>query len=105
MNMNNVPFLDDMSLPLDNMDFYVFVVPFPNRSSRAFTTPNDDGTYNVYIDANLDYETQLDGYWHEFKHIAFQDFCREDESIQEIEDVDIFLTELQQQLRKHKFGE
>jgi len=40
----------------------------------------------MYIDLNAPKDVQLDTYWHEFEHIAFDDFYT-DKPIEEIEDI------------------
>ena len=75
---------NDLSLPIDDCDLFVRIVPFPGGSIHGTTTANEDGTYNVYLDANSVYEKQQDAYWHEYKHIACDDFYNE-RPIEEIE--------------------
>ena len=37
-------------------------------------TPNDDGTYTMYLDPRRDFEQMLDDYEHELWHIIRDDF-------------------------------
>ena len=74
----------DLNLPQDDRDFFVRLVPFPVGPIHGATTPNEDDTYNMFIDVNADRDTQLKAYWHEYEHIAFEDFDN-DKDISEIE--------------------
>ena len=76
----------DMSLPMDEVDFFVRLIPFPRGKSHGATTPNEDGTYSVYIDENADRDTQLSAYWHEYEHLAYEDFDN-GKDIHDIEDI------------------
>ena len=40
-------------------------------------TENDDGSYSIFIDPALDYETQFSKYVHAVKHINRHDFSRD----------------------------
>lgn len=76
----------DMSLPMDDCDFFIKLVPFPRGPIHGATTPNEDGTYSMYIDSNVDRTVQLRAYWHEYEHLAFEDFSN-DKDIEEIEEI------------------
>jgi len=76
----------DMSLPMDDCDFFIWLVPFPRGPVHGATTPNEDDTYSMFIDANADRDTQLKAYWHEYEHIAYEDFDN-GRPINEIEDI------------------
>ena len=73
---------NDLSLPMDDSDFFVRVVPFDrikgviltDKQPHAVVTENPDGTYNLYIDANAPYAEQVRVYWHEYEHLAYDDF-------------------------------
>lgn len=70
----------------ENDHYFVRVIPFPVDSVGGMVTPNDDGTFMVYINANLSRERQMKALRHELKHIANGDFYN-GRSIEEIEDI------------------
>jgi len=76
----------DLSLPMDECDFFVRLVPFPSGRIHGATSPNEDGTFNVYIDANAEPDTQIEAYWHEYEHMAYDDFYS-GKTIEEIEKI------------------
>lgn len=72
-------------MPIEDADYFVRLVPFPNRGADALVVSNGDGTYSVYLDARLDRDHQIDGYSHELDHMIRDDLHRNDASIEEIE--------------------
>ena len=52
------------------MGSYIFVrlIPLPN-AVRAVTIPNDDGTFDIYVNKNLPDELQDRALTHELEHI------------------------------------
>jgi len=76
----------DLLLPMDECDFFVRLVPFPPGPIHGATATNPDGTYSMYIDANAPPEIQQRAYWHEYEHLAYDDFDN-GKPIQEIEDI------------------
>lgn len=74
----------DLSLPIDEADLFVRLVPFPLGRVHGATVQNEDGTFSVYIDLNADTESQREAYWHEYEHIACNDFSN-GRPIEEIE--------------------
>ena len=60
-------------MPIEGADFFVHIIPFPVPIG-GFVTPNDDGTYSMYLNANQDEEHLWESYWHEYEHIAYDDF-------------------------------
>lgn len=76
----------DLSLPMDNADFFIYMVPFPPGNIHGAVRPNADGTFSVYIDINAAPDVQQDAYWHEYQHMAFDDFYN-NKPIEEIEDI------------------
>lgn len=76
----------DLSLPMDDCDLFVRLVPFPLGKIHGAVRPNPDGTFSMYIDSNAPEDVQRDTYWHEYQHIAFDDFYS-DKPIEEIEDI------------------
>lgn len=70
---------------IENADYFIRLVQFPNRSADAVVVENDDGTYSVYMDSRLDREHHLEGYSHELEHMMRDDIYRSDVPITEIE--------------------
>jgi len=70
-------------MPIEDRDYFVRVIPFPVRVP-AFIHLNNDGTYIIFINANLDFEHQLDGWEHEIWHIINDDLYG-DKNIADIE--------------------
>lgn len=62
------------------MGSYIFVrlIRFPNDKVRAVTLPNDDGTFDIYINSRLPEELQQKALDHELKHIQKDHFYNED---------------------------
>jgi len=61
------------------MGSYIFVrtVALP-RGVRAVVLPNDDGTFDIYINARLPEELQRAALQHELKHIRKDHFYNDD---------------------------
>ncbi len=61
------------------MGNYIFLrlLPLPT-AVRAVTLPNDDGTFDIYINANLPQELQDRALEHELNHIRKDHFYNED---------------------------
>lgn len=66
------------------LDVNTYLIDLPH-SVRGLTTPNDDGSFSIFINARLNYEQQLQAYQHEMRHIQNDDFSKE--NVQEIEAV------------------
>jgi hypothetical protein len=62
------------------MGSYIFVrlIRFPSDTVRAVTLPNDDGTFDIYINERLPEELQQKALEHELKHIRKDHFYNED---------------------------
>jgi Zn-dependent peptidase ImmA (M78 family) len=56
---------------------FVRMIPLP-IAARAVTLPNDDGTFDIYINANLPPEMQVRALEHELEHINQDHFYNED---------------------------
>lgn len=50
---------------------------------KSQITKNEDGSFSVFINAKLNYESRLKAYEHELRHIKQNDFDKE--NVQEIE--------------------
>lgn len=55
-------------------EYYIRRLPFPNRSVRAATFPNDDGTFDIYINTLLSESEQQRALEHELRHIRLGHF-------------------------------
>lgn len=72
---------------LPGADYFVRYIPFPpnNGTHGGFVTPNDDGTFSIYLDERLMGNPSLQKtYRHEVRHIENEDFYN-DLPIREIE--------------------
>lgn len=68
---------------IEGADYVVRVIDFPSYTLGGVVTPNDDGTYSVYINARLDKKHQRRAFVHELRHIQRNDF--DDKPIDEVE--------------------
>lgn len=61
------------------MGSYIFIrtVSLP-EAVRAVTLPNDDGTFDIYINSNLPEELQQKALDHELEHIRKDHFYNDD---------------------------
>ena len=57
-------------------EIHVRTLPLPVRV-KAFTLPDPQGDYNVYINSRLSEEQQQRSYAHEQRHIEKDDFSRD----------------------------
>lgn len=64
-------------------DVNVVVMDISNTKTRELVMENEDGTYTIFINARLSYESQLEAYKHAMKHINEEDFQKSD--VQNIE--------------------
>ena len=58
-------------------NIFVRMIPLP-EAVRAVTLPNDDGTFDIYINSNLPEELQQKALQHELEHIYKDHFYNED---------------------------
>ena len=58
---------------IDGADYFVRIVDLPCPVG-GMVTPNDDGTFSVYINAKNSREKQIKSYAHEVDHIENDDF-------------------------------
>lgn len=54
---------------IENADYFIKLIPFPNYAADGATMPNSDGTYTIYINANIDDIRKLAALDHELNHI------------------------------------
>ncbi len=71
----------DPVLPMDDFDFFVWIIPFQSGKQRldignthGILRSNPDDTYSLFIDANATIDQQIEAYWHEYEHLAYEDF-------------------------------
>lgn len=55
-------------------EYFIRRVEFPNRSVRAATFPNDDGTFDIYVNTLLSESEQQRALEHELRHIRLGHF-------------------------------
>ena len=60
-------------MAIEGADFYVRLIDLP-YGVGGFVAPNEDGTFNVYLNARLSAEKNLDTFLHEVEHIENDDF-------------------------------
>lgn len=58
-------------------NIFVRLVSFP-KTIRAVTLPNDDGTFDIYINSDLPKELQHKALIHELEHIRRDHFYNDD---------------------------
>lgn len=66
------------------IDYYVRRVKFPNRAAPGVVCPNDDSSYDIYINTLFPESKQIEGIWHELRHLQDGHF-ETDKPIAEIE--------------------
>ena len=62
-----------MTNPIEGVDYFVRMIPFPSYRLGGVVTPNEDGTYSIYINSRLDSAYQRRAYEHEVRHIINED--------------------------------
>lgn len=58
---------------------------YPSRRIRAVTVPNDDGTFDIFVNGNLSSCTQISALEHELNHIERDHFYNDIKEIETIE--------------------
>ena len=64
----------DLSLPMDDCDFFVYLTDILPHGIFGLIKTNGDGTYSILLNKDRLYEQQQDDYWHEYRHLALDDF-------------------------------
>ena len=62
------------------------MIPFPVSNVGGMVTPNDDGTFSVYLNERVDDARKRKALRHELQHIVNGDFWN-DRAIEEMEDI------------------
>lgn len=55
---------------IEGQDYHVHRVRFPNTKNWAAVLPNDDGTFDVYVNTACEDQQMVEGYLHELRHIT-----------------------------------
>jgi len=58
---------------LANADYFVYYADFP-PTVRGVVTPNDDGTFSIFLNSRLSDSQKFLTYLHEVRHIENDDF-------------------------------
>ena len=71
---------------IENADYFVRLVDLPGSVGGA-CNPNEDGTFNIYLNANLttDRDRLVENFLHEWEHLEDDDLFG-DKAVEEIED-------------------
>ena len=64
--------------------YFVWLVSLP-ASIDGVTVPNDDGTFDIYLNSNLCEARQQDRLQHEIKHIFEDHFYQETKTVSQLE--------------------
>lgn len=59
--------IDDL---VEGIDYYVYYAQFPNNANPSAVTPNDDGTFTIYLNTRFPLEFLESRLRHELRHIA-----------------------------------
>ena len=59
---------------VENADYFVRCIPFPNYAADGVVSTNDDGTFNIYINEKLDDCRKRKALKHEIEHIMRDHF-------------------------------
>ena len=70
---------------IDGADYFVRVVKFPVPVG-GLVSPNDDGTFNIYLNDDFPPQRRRESYRHEVAHIENDDFYN-GKPIEEVEDI------------------
>lgn len=60
-------------MPIEGIDFFVRFLELP-EGIYAFVTPNDDGTFSIFLDPRRSYDQLYSDLAHEIRHIVRDDF-------------------------------
>lgn len=55
---------------VEGIDYFVYYVQFPNHANPSSVTPNDDGTFTIYLNTRFPPEFLEGRLRHELRHIA-----------------------------------
>lgn len=60
-------------MKLENSDYFVRIIPFPNYGADGLVVSNGDGTLTIILNANITRERQISAFNHELRHIERED--------------------------------
>ncbi len=66
-----------------SIDYQIQLINFPSGKVHEAVTPNEDGSFTIFIDKRLTWEAQRERFLHVMKHLYGNDFEKED--VQKIE--------------------
>lgn len=85
---------------IPDADISIVVMDFKDTKTKELVTENSDGSYSIFINARLSYESQLKAYEHALTHINNNDF--ENTDVQQIE---IIAHDQAQPIKKEELSE
>lgn len=59
---------------IEGQDYHVHRVLFPNRMNYAAVVPNEDSTFDIYLNAAYEDQQAVESFLHELRHIERGDF-------------------------------
>lgn len=68
---------------IEGADYFIRLISLPG-SVGGFLTPNDDGTFSMYLNKEHSGELLVEDYLHEFEHIVYDDLY-DGKTIDEVE--------------------
>lgn len=71
---------------IEGIDYFVYLVDFPNCKCNGAVALNDDGTYSIYINAKASDAQKKKAMRHEYCHMANDDMYG-DKDIRKIENI------------------
>lgn len=74
-------------------DYYIRRLEFPNRSAKAATFPNDDGTFDIYLNTLYPEGELRAALEHELRHIELGHFYSDKSILQKEREADGLLPE------------
>lgn len=70
---------------VEGVDYWVYLVEFPNMASPSVAVSNGDGTFSIYVNSRCSPERRAAGLRHELEHLAGEHFYRDDVELNELE--------------------
>ncbi len=61
---------------IEGSDYFVRFIDFPTCACGGVVTPNDDGTFSIYINSKCSHAQNKKSMRHELRHIEHDDFYR-----------------------------
>lgn len=68
-----------------SIDYHVELIDFPSGKVHEAVTPNEDGTFTIFIDKKLTFEAQRERFLHALRHLFGDDFEKYSAQIAELE--------------------